>query len=70
MEVNDKYLLDLIEFYTGHGKLDKSTDTRNVYACCYCPCYLRFCNVGDDKEKEYEKLSCKEKILKLLKVEG
>ena len=66
MEVNEKYLLQLIEFYTGHGKSEKDTDTTNVYACCYCPCYLRICNPYD-KNKEYKKLSCKEKILNLLK---
>lgn len=65
MKVNDKFLLELLGFYTGHGKAEKTPDSANVYACCYCPCYLRKCNVsGEDK-----KLSCKEKILNLLQEE-
>ena len=68
MEVNERYLLQLIEFYTSHGKSEKDEDIHNVYACGYCPCYLRVCNPYD-KNKEYKKLSCKEKILNLLKEE-
>lgn len=59
MQVNDKLLLELLEFYTGHGRTEKTADSTNIYACCYCPCYPLKCNV-------LSKLSCKEKILGLL----
>jgi len=60
--VNAEYLKELLKFYTGHGRTEKTVDVNNCYACCYCPCYLRRCNrSGEDK-----KLSCKEKILNLL----
>lgn len=68
MKVNDKHLLQLIEFYTSHGKTERTADTTNIYACCYCPCYLRICNFPNETE-EQKKLSCKEKILNLLKEE-
>lgn len=65
MQVNDKHLSELLEFYTGHGRTENTADTTNCYACCYCPCYLRLCNVPEEDKK----LSCKEKILSLLKEE-
>lgn len=73
MNVNEKHLNTLLEFYTGHGKLSNSVDTdiTNIYACCYCPCYLRYCSVpidlqSNERKNLYENLSCKDRILKLL----